>query len=266
MRRFALAFGAAGFMVSAALCSSLHAQQFPLPRNKINPDVLSQGAKAWWLGPNTSGGKVPAAQSLRFGTNVDANNPNSDLAAGQSETAIAAHGSRVVAAWNDATGFLVQPSTEIRASLTGVGISFDGGTSFRDLLGLRNNNPDEQWFGDPSVVAVDANNFIVGSLYFPANGIGCSTATGPLTFDLAVEVLHVDAAGNVTFSRPIVTARGHDLCTFPPDVALNDKPFLSYDPSTRTLAMSYTRFFLHTPHTLALGRSKWYAHTSRPTR
>src|SRR5690242_1029625 len=90
-----------------------------LPPNHINPQGLSQGGQAWWLGPNLTGiSQTPIVPAVA-GANVDAANPNEDLAPGQSETAIAASGNLVMAAWNDATGFFVLPSTEPKASLTG---------------------------------------------------------------------------------------------------------------------------------------------------
>jgi hypothetical protein len=95
----------------------------PAP-GKIKVDALSSGARAWFNGPQASGAagaRAAAARAARiaFGTNVDAADPHEDLAAGQAETAVAATGSTVVSAWNDATGLLVQPSTDQRASLTG---------------------------------------------------------------------------------------------------------------------------------------------------
>jgi len=112
-----------------------------------------------------------------------------------------------------------------------------------DLIGLPNNNRNQQWFGDPSIVAVaNGRNFIVGSLYMPAFNIDCSK---PALLALAVSVATVSADGSVSFSRPVVTATGGDLCKrrLPPNTAFLDKPWLGYDQSSRTLAMSYTRFF-----------------------
>jgi hypothetical protein len=214
---------------------------------KINIERLSSGGKAWWLGPQGSGAASSrAASRIAFGSNVDANDPSKDLAAGQAESAIAAAGRRVLVAWNDATGFLVAPSTSRRASLTGVGFSADGGRSFSDLIGLPNNNPHQQWFGDPTVVRLDSTHFVVGSLYLPALSEDCSN--GPSNFELAVSVATVSATNTVSFTNPIVTANGGNACTLstpnpPPDLAFLDKEWLGYDPASRTLAMSYTRFF-----------------------
>ena len=214
---------------------------------KIDVTRLSSGAKAWFQGPQ-SGALEPRQDALRiaFGSNVDANDPQGDLAAGQSETAVAARGATVVSAWNDATGFLVSPSTQRRASLTGLGLSTDGGRSFRDLVGLRNNSPNQQWFGDPSITAIDAHHYAIASLYLPANVIDCSA--GPARLQLAVEVLTVAANGTASLGLPVVAADGGNVCALdsphpPPAAAFLDKEWISYDSASRTLAMSYTRFF-----------------------
>ncbi len=223
--------------------------QPPAP-GKIRTDALSSGGKAYFLGPNRdSGSNAPAGptNTISLGSNVDANNPRQDLAAGQSETAIAAAGQRVLVGWNDATGFLVAPSTDRRASLTGVGYSADGGRTFQDLIGLPNDNRNQQWFGDPTIVAVDnGRHFIVGSLYLPSFNFDCSKR--PAKLDLAVSVATVSSTGAVSFTKPIVTASGGDVCKLgqknpPPNTAFLDKEWLGYDPASRTLAMSYTRFF-----------------------
>ena len=236
--------GAAGLTSSASAAPTKTARPSP---GKIKTGALSSGARAWFNGPQTGGAAVVSAARVAFGTNVDAADPNEDLAAGQAETAIAAVGSTVVSAWNDATGFLVQPSTDRRASLTGLGVSTDRGRNFRDLIGLRNNRTNQQWFGDPTVVAVDAHTFIIGSLYLPPNNIDCSPGH-QTRFQLAVEVLTLSSTGAASLGLPVVGADGGDLCTLftptpTPDLAMLDKEWLSYDKTTRTLAMSYTRFF-----------------------
>ena len=120
--------------------------------------MLSSGARGWLLGPQKPGaGATASAQTPSFGSNVDAALPQEDLGGGQSETAIAAANAggqrRVLAAWNDASAFLQPNSTLPQGSGTGVGYSSDGGHHFRDLVGLPNANPDQQWVGDPSVSA-----------------------------------------------------------------------------------------------------------------
>ena len=248
------AAAAAAMTVAAALvvqpaAASAATSTRPDP-GKIDVTALSSGGRAWFLGPQSGPAERPlSAARIAFGSNVDANDPNGDLAAGQSETAIAAAGSTVVAAWNDATGFLVAPSTDRRASLTGVGLSLDGGRTFRDLTGLRNNTRNQQWFGDPTVVAIDAHHFAIGSLYLPANSIDCSA--GPARFLLAVEILTISSTGAASFGLPVVAANGGDECLLfnddpnddPPNLAFLDKEWLSYDKVSRRLAMSYGAFF-----------------------
>ncbi len=154
---------------------SIHAQAQGhsklLPPNYINPKGLSQGAQMWWFGPNLSNSDVAKIHrglaAPVSGKNVDAANPNEDIAPGQAETAIASARDLVMASWNDATGFFIKTTTNpVKSSLTGVGFSRNGGKSFRDLGGLPNNDPNDEWYGDPSVVAVDNGAyFIVGSIY-----------------------------------------------------------------------------------------------------
>lgn len=214
--------------------------------------MLSAGGWAWFLGPDGGAeaeGQAPAtATHPRFGSNVDANDPNRDLAGGQSETAIAASGQRVMVGWNDISGFLEDDSTLRRGSLTGVGFSWDGAQTFRDLIGLPNNNRNQQWFGDPTIVAVDNSHFIVGSLYLPAWD-PIDFCAGKLA--LAVSVGTV-SANDVSFTNPIVAISGGGPCQQRSDFL--DKPFMAYDPNTRTLAMSYTRFGFDPPEECGNGQ------------
>lgn len=204
---------------------------------------LSTGARLWLNGVDIPQEGNPGAERVAFGTNVDAADPNEDLLAGQAETSIGATGRRVLASWNDITGFAFNDSTDRRASITGVGYSADGGAHFTDLVGLPNGNPDQQWFGDPTVVSIDHRHFVVGGLYFPSFFTACSDGN-PAELDLAISVGTVSADGtNVAFSDPIVTAEGGNICARPTrDSAFLDKPFLSYDRTSRTLAMSFTSF------------------------
>ena len=207
--------------------------------------VLSQGALTWFEGPPDAGGEEeePSAAAVSFGTNVDANHPIRDLAAGQSETAIDAVGDRVVVGWNDISGILVRDSTTRRGSVTGVGVSVDGGTTFHDLIGLPNDDRRQQWFGDPTVVALDAAHFLVGSLYLPATFRGghpfCDSRLA-----IAVSAMKLRSDGSVDFSDPIVAADGGSPCRA--RSGFLDKPFLSFDRTTNTVALSYTRFAFNT--------------------
>jgi hypothetical protein len=216
---------------------------------KIRLSALSSGARTWWSPPTATEESPKASRAaVAFGTNVDANDPSKDFGSGQSETAIAASGDHVMAAWNDISGAMYLPTTDPQGSVTGVGYSSDGGRSFTDLIGLANNNPYQQWYGDPTVVAVDANTFIIGGLYYPSLAADCAKA--PQLLEAAVEVATVGANNQVSFSEPVVVASGGDYCGLindpdnpPPDLAQPDKEWLAYDPATRTVAVSYTRFY-----------------------
>jgi hypothetical protein len=202
--------------------------------------MLSQGARTWFRGPHFDSGEGrSSAAAVSFGTNIDANNPTRDLAAGQSETAIAARGDRVMVGWNDISGVLIRDPRRRQASGTGVGVSVDGAVTFRDLIGLPNDDRRQQWFGDPTVVAMNAGHFLVGSLYLPAAFLRRHFCQSRLT--IAVSGAKVRPDGSVDFSEPIVAANGGSPCRR--RSAFLDKPFMSYDPGTRTVALSYTRFF-----------------------
>src|SRR4051812_29751336 len=249
--------GFTGALALVAICVTTAAAGAapPDPKARVaqrlaHPEVLSQGARAWLQRP----GQPPAVRAFAapaFGTNVDANDPQMDLAAGQSETAIAAQtdsgGHRLVlAGWNDASALPFTDSTDRRASVTGIGLSADGAHSFTDLIGLPNNNVDQQWQGDPAVVSLgDGRDFAVASLYFPSF---TSCADGlPAELTIAVTIARVSADGkSATFSAPTPVARAGDACDQEgdPNLALLDKDWISYDRTSRTLAVSYTRFKL----------------------
>jgi hypothetical protein len=217
----------------------------------VKQSRLSQGARMWFTGlqrPRVSA-QPRAVVRLAAGPNVDAANPSEDLAAGQSETAIAAASTHVMAAWNDATSFLFpSDSTQLAASATGVGYSANGGRTFTDLAGLPNNRPNEMWSGDPSVVSVgDGVHFLVTSLYFPSTsafngGPDFACPRGTVEYEVAVSVATVRSATTVQFLNPIVAAHGGDLCKDLPVHYLLDKPFSSYNATSHTFAISYARF------------------------
>ncbi len=71
--------------------------------------------------------------------------------------------------------------------------------------------------------------------------INVDCSVGPSLYAIAVAV-GVVTPTSVEFTNPIIVASGGDLCTFPGATAFLDKDFMSYDPQTRTLAVSYTRF------------------------
>lgn len=255
-------------MMPAALLSWVDgspaaAQAAPL-RTRVAADLgrqerLSSGLRTWLAGPPRAAGAVRSALTPTLGlggtANVDANDPARDLAAGQSETAIAAQrrgtSALVLAGWNDVSGFLADPTTRA-GSHTGIGLSGNGGRTFHDLTGLPNNNTDQQWFGDPSIASLgDGRHFAVSSLYYPS-GRACSDGL-PAYLTLAVSVASVNAAGTgATFSAPVQVARPGNACAFATpkqstEASVLDKDWLSYDPVSRTLALSYTRFFIPPP-------------------
>ena len=184
-----------------------------------------------------------------FGNNADAANPAEDVNPagaqmyGQSETSIAALGSFVVEAWNDATGFASQcPAPQSKEELTGFGFSSDGGATFTDQGGLPNSACASGYllFGDPSVEVWRHDNktyFYVSSLY-----------NNPFDFTAPSELaINACLASGTTIScgDPIVAARGG--CTigtgkggFCADFL--DKEFLAIDPERSRLYMSYTNF------------------------
>jgi hypothetical protein len=223
-------------------------------REQIGPlRRYSQGFRNWVKPPIPQGeegelGPQPLGPSL--GTNVDPNDPAQDFGAGQSETAIAASGDRVLAAWNDASAFLLGlHPTSVRASGTGVGYSSDGARTFTDLIGLPNPNPNQQWRGDPTIAAIDDRHFVVGSLYFPSNVVNCKKGPAEATIALSVGTVSADGT-SISFGDPVVPLHPGDLCArrWKPSASSIDKEFVSYDPTSRTLAISYTRFFMSGSH------------------
>src|SRR2546421_4110127 len=152
----------------------------PPPRmapGRIHLDTVSSGARTWFQGPQPGSERPDATRRLAFGSNVDANDPQQDLGAGQSETAIAAAGRTVLAAWNDISGALVAPSTDVRASVTGVGLSTNGGRKFPGLIGVRNGKPNQQRVGGPTAGGLAPPHLAVGSPYMPSAAPRC--AAGP---------------------------------------------------------------------------------------
>lgn len=256
----------AAAVVAGPLAGSAHAQISPhrsaadlraqVGKSLGSTDRLSSGLRTWLAGPSRM--KVSAAQRAAtptLGTNVDANDPALDLAAGQSETAIAAQrrrtGALVLVGWNDISGALADPTTQA-GSVTGIGLSHDGGRHFTDLTGLPNNNTDQQWSGDPSIASLgDGTHFLISSLYYPS-ARACSDGL-PAYGTVAVTVATVNPSGTgASFTAPVPVTLPGDLCTAgtaaqPGDLGTLDKNWLSYDPASRTVAVSYTRFYFPPP-------------------
>jgi len=210
----------------------------------------SQGAQIFCFGPQSNGTVIKSISNPSFGSNVDAANPREDRSPsgvqsyGQSETSVAASGSYVVEAWNDATGFFSPCSASMnKAELTGFGFSNNGGKSFVDLGGLPNSNCNtSRTEGDPSVEAYTVGGhtyFYISSIFIPF--------TVPQN-DLSITVCVVVGSGSsaaLSCSDPVVAATsgqcvdsggGNIVCSF------LDKEFLSIDPVRARLYMSYTDF------------------------
>jgi hypothetical protein len=242
-----LVLGAPASAASAPTLRSIVAARLPYPQ------TASQGLSLWLAPPDSlAAGALAPSLSPTFGSNVDAANVQEDTAGGQSEEAIAAApGGRVMAAWNDITGIMFSPTARA-GSITGVGYSTNGGGQFRDLVGLPNANPDQQWSGDPAVVSVDGGaHYIVGSLYAPS--LDACFDNRPSMFTVAVAVATPTSSG-MTFTPPILVNRPGDLCALfsnrpSAGIALLDKDWLAWDQRSRTLAVSYTRDYLTGPHT-----------------
>ncbi len=240
---------------SAALCAWLQANADALP-GQIKPCIQSlpnngQFPQSATTGSSASGparGMSATSPMVLFSANVAASDQREDLAPGQSETAIAAMGNDVVSTWNDATGFLVSDSTQVKGSLTGVGFSSDGGKTFSDLVGLPNANSCQRVFGDSSVVSYKAPStgtvyFYVTSLYLPVFGPACFSPTGPTgNFEISLSVGTVSSDGQaITFSNPVVVANGGNFSTFP-NTSFLDKDFAAIDRAHGKIAVSYTCF------------------------
>jgi hypothetical protein len=219
-----------------------------LVRHQIHGWKLSQGARQWLRGEalrdQFSGDLVHTqnATNPSFGSNVDANDPSQDLAGGQSETSIGATSNGdVLTAWNDVSGFFWPDPTDVRGSATGVGYSADGGATFTDLIGMPNPDKNQMASGDPSVVTIDDTHFAVASLYYPSFSARCRR--GPVRLTAAVWIGTV-SGGAVSFSDPIIAVNSGNLCSrhHRRQLADIDKEYLAYDATSRTLAMSYTRF------------------------
>src|SRR3954451_20376698 len=141
-------------VLGSGLAASTAGAASPSPRGRVaaavvHPQVLSQGARGWLQRP----GAAPAVRGLAtpaLGANLDENDQQFDLAAGQSETAVAAQtgtGGRrlVLAGWKDASAFLFIYRTYGRGSGTGIGLCARGARVLIYLICLPYNNVDQQW-------------------------------------------------------------------------------------------------------------------------
>ncbi len=214
--------------------------------NRIDHGIeASAGARTYCFGPQTSSSSAKTVSGNTFGPNVDAANPKEDItpngtrAYGQSETSLAGNATYAVEAWNDATGFFAPcPSPMFKEELTGLGFSANGGSTFKDLGGLRNNcKTGFFYFGDPTVETWQSG----GTTYFYIASLYINVITGQS--DLAMDACKASGTGSsatLSCSLPIIVAAGIIPTTTKGDFL--DKEFFSIDPQRGRLYMSYTRF------------------------
>jgi hypothetical protein len=208
----------------------------------------SSGAQMYCFGPQRNGAGTPKIDLKKFGSNVDAANPNEDITPagvrgyGQSETSIASMGKYVVEAWNDSTSFFSVCAPMSKDQGTGYGFSADGGASFVDEGGLPNANCNTSLYeGDPSVEVWSPGGtpyFYISSLFFNSNDPRSFLALA------ACKVAGTGSSATLSCSQPVVIASSticHPLqqgvfCTF------LDKDYISIDPQRGRLYVSYTEF------------------------
>jgi hypothetical protein len=226
--------------------------------SKIGKQIqVSLGLRMFCFGPQPNGpgtGTSPTTTQSSSGTtsystsifspNVNAASlaeditPSSTRAYGQSETSIAASGSYVVEAWNDATGFVSPcPSPMYKEELTGAGFSKDGGNTFTDLGGLPNNDcANNRLSGDPSVEVFHAPN---GTTYFYISSLYLPQGFADPTSKLALNVCTVSGSGTLSCGQPVIAAKSSECLS---SCSFLDKEFLTIDPVNKRLYMSYTEF------------------------
>jgi hypothetical protein len=216
----------------------------------FGPQQNGAAPHAGLLAPGLSGTPLASQKSSKGGfiPNVNAANLAEDIspsglrAFGQSETSIAAAGSYVVEAWNDATGFFAScGSPNNKEELTGLAFSNDGGQTFTDLGGIPNLNCATSLAeGDPSVEAYQVGGntyFYISSIFIPFN-----VPQNALSVT-ACQVTGSGSSATLSCGQPIIAAISSDcidvgftICSF------LDKEFLSVDAARGKLSMSYTEF------------------------
>ncbi len=181
----------------------------------------------------TAGAQAPASVA----TNRLVNNRAADVAtcgmspctglpwSGQCEVSIVAHGSNVVAAWNDGEGFINPAGTQ------GYAYSNDGGVTWVDGVEPPTTNVGE-WTSDP-VLAVNEKNgeFFFSALCDPTastNGIGVVKGTF--------------VGGVLVWQTPELVISGPNDGTIPSPGAIFDKQWLAVDSTTSNLYLVYSRF------------------------
>jgi hypothetical protein len=211
----------------------------------------SAGAQAFCFGVQRNGVAARKLTAPAASTNVNAANLAEDVSSsgtrayGQSETSIAAAGSYVVEAWNDATSFFSAcPSPSSKEEGTGLAFSANGGKSFTDLGGLPNSNcAANLYFGDPSVTAYTVGGssyFYISSLFDSPTGLGPSF----IAMD-ACKVTGSRTSATLSCGQPIILGSSSgcttitglgQVCNF------LDKDFMAIDPARGRLYASFTEF------------------------
>jgi len=174
--------------------------------------------------------QAPAAATA-IATNRLVNDPTTDTAtcpsapctdlpwSGQCEVSIVAHGSNVVAAWNDGEGFVTADGTQ------GYGYSNDGGVTWVDGGEPPTTNVVE-WTSDP-VLAVNEKT---GEFYFSALCDPTASTNG-----IAV-VKGTFISGVLTWQTPELVISGSN------STVIYDKQWLAVDSTTSNLYLIYSRF------------------------
>lgn len=112
--------GAAGLTAQAASVPTSTTLRAAVAKELKHSDVLSSGLRTWLAVRPSVRTAARQMATPSIGSNVDANDPALDLAARQSETAIAGQrrgtSALVLAGWNDISGALADPHHRSRIS------------------------------------------------------------------------------------------------------------------------------------------------------
>lgn len=161
-------------------------------------------------------------QALTAPTNVRANNPATDVAAGsgQSENFLASWGSYVLAAWNDGEGFSVGPDTQ------GYGYSLDGGATFTDGGMVPKSTASGTWTSDPVVMV----NEKTGEFWY------CGLYDSSASLSGVAVVKATLSPGGITWGKVRIVDMLNNTSFF------IDKQWMAVDSLTGNLYVTYTKF------------------------
>ncbi len=248
-RGLLVAMLAAALVIPAAAASTTRTTTKNPICSRLDKTIgLSAGAHMYCQGavrssPRTATNNAPRKPSTP--KNVNAANPREDVSAagargyGQSEESVAAVGKYVVEAWNDSTGFNIDPSicaAQFKEETTGYGFSSNGGKSFKDLGGLPNNMCAGSWrySGDPSVEGWKSG----GTTYFYIQSLFINQFNG--VSDIALDTCTASGATLSCNSKPTIVAAGAISGGFGSQFL--DKDYLALDAKRGRLYSTYTRF------------------------